>query len=64
MLSHDNDLWVFDENNFKDAITFLLLQDKREINEDDLELKKLIAMQFEDDSDMNLWTIGLFNEVF
>jgi len=52
MLSLDNELWEFDKNDFKEAITLLLLQDKLEADEDDLELKKLIEMQFQNDSDM------------
>lgn len=59
----DNNLWVFDKNDFKDAMTFLILNDERETNENDLELKKLIAMQFSNNSDMILWAVDLFEKV-
>ena len=59
----DNNLWIFDKNDFKDAMTFLILNDERETNENDLELKKLIAMQFNNNSDMILWAADLFEKV-
>ena len=36
----DNDLWVFDQYHFKDAVTLLLLNHKREKNENDLEFEE------------------------
>ena len=63
MLSDDNDLLIFDQDHFKDAVTLLVLNDKREKNETDLELKKLISMQFENDSDMKTWASNLFDKV-
>ena len=62
-MSNENDLWLFDQNDFKDAVTLLLLKDKRETSEDDLELKKLISMQFINESEMKLWTTDLFDKV-
>ena len=59
----DNELWIFDQSHFKDAVTLLLLNDKREKEYDDLELKKLISSQFEKDSDMREWTVNLFDNV-
>ena len=64
MLSTDNELWVFDQYHLKDAITLLLLNHKHEKNETDLELKKLINLQFEDVSDVQSWAIDLFDKVF
>ena len=58
-----DDLWLFDQLDFKNAVTLLLLNDKNEKNENDLELKKLICMQFESDSDMKLWATNLFDRV-
>ena len=63
MLSLDNELWEFDKNDFKEAITLLLLQDKQEADEDDFELKKLIEMQFQNDSDMKTWAMHFFDTV-
>ena len=59
----DDNLWVFDQNDFKDAVTLLLLNDKRESDENDLELKKLISMQFDNDSEMKIWIPDLFDKV-
>ena len=61
----DNELWVFDKNDFKDAVTLLMLpiHDEKETNDNDLELKKLISMQFENKSDLILWTVDLFERV-
>ena len=42
----DKNLWVFDQSHFKDAITLLLLHDRKERERNDLELKKLITSQF------------------
>ena len=63
MLSTDNELWVFDRYHLKDAITLLLLNDQQEKNEADLELKKLIFLQFENGTDVKLWAIDLFDKV-
>ena len=63
MLSTDNELWIFDQYHLKDAITLLLLNHKQEKNEADLELKKHIFLQFENDSDVKSWAIDLFDKV-
>ena len=59
----DNELWVFGKNDLKDAVTLLMLNDDGETNENDLKLKELIAMQFENKSDLILWTADLFEKV-
>ena len=59
----DNQLWILDQSHFKDAVTFLVLNDKRENEYDDLELKKLISSQFQKDSEMREWTVDLFDKV-
>ena len=41
----------------------MLLKDLNEKNEDDLELKKLISMQFENDSDMKTWAMNFYDTV-
>ena len=61
--SLDNDLWVFDQHHFKDTVTLLLLNDKKDKDEIDLQLKKLILMQFDNDMDMKTWTMDLFDTV-
>jgi len=63
MLSTDNEFWVFDQYHLKDAITLLLLNHKQEKNQPDLELKKLISLQFENDSDLQSWAIDVFDKV-
>ena len=64
MLSTDNELWVFDQYHFKDAVTLLLLNHKHEKNETDLELKKLISLQFDNGLDMKIWAMNFFNRVY
>ena len=56
-------MWVFDQRDFKDAATMLLLNDLNEKNDIDLEMKKLISMQFENDSDMKTWAMNFFDKV-
>ena len=63
MLSTDNELWVFDQYHLKDAITLLLLNHKHEKNETDLELKKLISLQFDNGLDMKIWAMDFFDKV-
>lgn len=41
----------------------MLLNDKMEKDETDLELKKLISLQFENDSEMKTWVMNLYDEV-
>ena len=55
--------WAFDQDHFKDAITLLYLNDKRETSLIDLELKKLINLQFENNNDRNIWVVNLFDKV-
>ena len=59
----DNNLWIFDQSHFKEAVTLLLLNDKKEREYNDSELKKLISSQFGQDADMREWTVGLFDKV-
>ena len=54
---------VFDQDHFKDAATLLFLNDEREKNETDLELKKLISLQFDNESEMKIWVSELFDKV-
>ena len=64
MLSIDNELWVFDQYHLKDAITLLLLNHKHETNETNLELKKLISLQFDNGLDMKIWAMDFFDKVY
>ena len=63
MLSPDNELWIFDQNHLKDATALLLLNHQHEKNEHDLEFKKLISLQFGNESDMKAWAMNLFDKV-
>ena len=56
-------IWKFDRPDFKEAITLLLLNDIKEQDENDLELKKLIRLQFKNDLDMLKWATDLFEKV-
>ena len=56
-------MWEFDRTDFKEAITMLLLNDIKEKNENDLELKKLIRLQFETNTEMLEWVADLFEKV-
>ena len=64
MLSTDGELWIFDQYHLKDAITLLLLNHKHETNETDLELKKLISLQFDNGLDMKIWAMDFFDKVY
>ena len=55
-------LWTFDRHDFKEAVTLLLLNDTMEKDENDLEMKKLILLQFPSEVDMALWARELFNK--
>ena len=57
-------MWKFDRADFKEAITLLLLNDIKEKNENDLELKKLIRLQFETHTEMLEWVADLFEKVW
>ena len=57
------DIWIFDQRHFKDAVTLLLLNDQNEKEEMDLELKNLISLQFEKDLDLKVWAMELFDKV-
>ena len=59
----DTSLWLFDQSHFKEAITFLLLADKKERGRNDMQMKKLISSKFVNPLAMRLWTIDLFDEV-
>ena len=46
------DIWIFDKCHVKDAVTLLLLNDEDDKEELDLELKALIASQFDKELEM------------
>ena len=56
-------MWKFDRSDFKEAATLLVFNDIKEKDENDLELKKLIRLQFEDDVEMLKWAVDLFDKV-
>ena len=56
-------MWKFNRADFKEAITLLLLNDIKEKNEIDLELKKLIRLQFVTNTAMLEWVADLFEMV-
>ena len=56
-------MWIFDRHDLKDAVTLLLLTDSTEKDVHDMELKKLIILQFEKDLDMKTWAMNLFDKV-
>ena len=57
------DIWIFDKRHLKDAVTLLLLNDEDDKEENDLELKALIACQFEKELDMKAWAMDFFDKV-
>ena len=59
-------MWFFDRHDLKEAVTLLMLNDKTEKDKNDLELKKLIRLQFDDepDNDMRTWAMEMFDEVY
>ena len=59
----DNSLWIFDQSHFKEAVTLLILNDKKEQEYNDSELKELISSQFKQDADMREWIVDLFDKV-
>ena len=59
----DNNLWIFDQSHFKEAVTLLLLNDKKEREYNDSELKKLISSQFSHESDMREFVVDLYDKV-
>lgn len=63
ILSLDNNLWLFDQFDFKDAITLLFLDHQMETDKNDLELKKLISMQFDNEVKMIAWAKKIFETV-
>ena len=57
-------MWKFDRSDFKQAVTLLLLNDIMEKDENDLEMKKLIRLQFGNDMEMLKWAVDLFEKVW
>ena len=51
-VSSMKDIWIFDKCHVKDAVTLLLLNDEDDKEELDLELKALIASQFDKELEM------------
>ena len=56
-------MWKFDRSDLKQAVTLLLLNDIMEKDENDLEMKKLIRLQFGNDMEMLKWAVDLFDKV-
>ena len=56
-------MWTFDRQDLKDGVTLLVLNDKEETDEIDLELKQIIRSQFENDLEMMEWAANIFDKV-
>ena len=63
-------LWYIDHNDLKDASTLILLHDQNaaqvldnENQKVDLELQRLIAEQFAEKIDLQMWAIQTINQV-
>ena len=55
--------WKFDQYDFKEATSLLLLNDPNDDEKTEIELKKLITDQFKQNSDLSSWIINNFNKV-
>ena len=55
--------WLFDQCAFKDASSFILLDDINDKSETDIGIKKLITEQFDHMSDLHFWIKNNFEKV-
>ena len=56
-------LWTFDYNDFKNAVTCLMLDDKEEVDKTAVQMKELISIHFENDKELAEWSRDIFKQV-
>ena len=56
-------MWTFDRDDFKSAVTCLILYDEEEKDKMALQMKELISKHFETDRELTDWSKHIFKEV-
>ena len=62
-LLNEQSMWTFDRNDFKNAVTCLILYDEMEKDKLALQMKELISKQFETDKELTDWSKNIFKQV-
>ena len=60
---HNELRWSFDRNNFKSAVTCLMLDDEEEMDKMALQMKGLILKHFDCDKELADWSRDIFKQV-
>ena len=59
----DELLGVFDRNDFKSALIWLMLHDEEEMDITALQMKELISKHFETENELSIWSKDIFKQV-
>ena len=62
-LLNEQTVWTFDRDDFKSAVTCLILYDEKEKDKMALQMKELISKQFETDKELTDWSKDIFKQV-
>ena len=62
-LLNEQTVWTFDRDDFKSAVTCLILDDKDEKDKTTLLMKELISKHFENDKQLTDWSKDIYKQV-
>ena len=62
-LLNEQTMWTFDRDDFKSAITCLILDDEDEMDKTELQMKELISKHFEKDKQLTDWSKDIYKQV-
>ena len=62
-LLKEENIWTFHRDDFKSAVTCLILYDEKEKDKLALQMKELISKQFETDKELTEWSKDIFKQV-
>ena len=62
-LLKEENIWTFHRDDFKSAVTFLMLHDEEEMDKIAIQMRELISKHFENDMQLTDWSKNIFKQV-
>ena len=62
-LLNEQTLWTIDRDDFKSAVTCLILDNEDEMDKTTLQMKELISLHFENDRQLTDWSKDIYKQV-
>ena len=62
-LMNETNVWTFNRRDFKNSITYLILNDEQETDETSIKMRELISNHFQTDKELTDWSKEIFKQV-